>query len=112
LADYLFDRQEFEEALDYAKKALELNSQSKGVRFLVAALETKLQRNLDSNLIIFKELAAGTLYDEDPSFEEVYYWQGECYLAKGDKNKAREAFQSALVFNPEYAKAKKILSKL
>jgi len=112
LADYLFDRQDFEGALDYAKKALELSRQSKRMRFLIAMVETKLQRNLDNNLVIFQELAAGTLYDGDPSFEEVYYWQGECYLAKGDKIKAREAFKSALMFNPEYANAKNNLSKL
>jgi tetratricopeptide (TPR) repeat protein len=111
LADYLFDRQDFEGTLDYGKKALELNNQSKRTQLLVAAAETNLRKNLDHNSKIFLELAAGTLNDEDPSFEEVYYWQGECFLAKGDRIKAREAFKSALAFNPEYSRAKDALSK-
>ena len=112
LADYLFDRQDFAGALDYANKALELNGNSKRSQFLVAAAGTRLQKNPGHNLTVFQDMARGTLYDGDPSFEEVYYWQGECYLATGDKSKAREAFKSALTFNPEYSKAKDALSKI
>jgi Tfp pilus assembly protein PilF len=42
----------------------------------------------------------------------VYGWLGEFYLASGDKAKAREAFKSALAFNPEYEPAKTGVSRL
>jgi tetratricopeptide (TPR) repeat protein len=61
---------------------------------------------------ILREIAAGPLRDEDPSFEEVYGWLGECYLAIGERAKAREAFESALAFNPEYEPAKAGVSRL
>ncbi len=106
LAAFLLDRQDFNGALQNAKKALALDAESKGSRLLVAAASIRLRTNLDESLNTLNTLVTGLLTDADPSFEEVYYWLGECYLAQGDKAKAREAFKSALAFNPEYDKAK------
>ena len=107
LAEYLFDRNEYKGALDNAGKALELNSESKGARFLAAASSIRLTTDLDNAVSTLQEMANGVLKDEDPSFEAVYYWLGEGYLAKGDKENARKAFESALTFNPDYDEAKK-----
>jgi tetratricopeptide (TPR) repeat protein len=111
LAEFLLDRQDYEGAINYGKKALTLNRQSKRAQFIVAVAETKLGEDLNNATTTLKELAAGELHDEDPSFEETHYWLGENYLVKGDKNKARDAFVSALAFNPEYTQAKNALSR-
>jgi len=112
LAGFLLDRQDFEGAMKHGSEALALRKDSKGSRLIVAAAGIKLRRSLDESESTLKDLASGPMTDSDPSFEEVYYWLGECYIAKGNKTKAREAFESALAYNPDYARAKKELSKL
>jgi tetratricopeptide (TPR) repeat protein len=112
LAEYLLNRQDFEDALDCARKALALASESKTTQLLVAASEIRLHKDLDQAVNTLTELAAGTLGDGDPDFEEVYYWLGECYRAQGNNAKAREAYESALAFNPDYEKAKNGISKV
>jgi tetratricopeptide (TPR) repeat protein len=111
LADFLLDRQDFENALNFAKKALALNAKSKRSMLNAAAAKIRLKTDLDETAKNLQDLVAGTLGDEDPSFEEVYYWLGECWLVKGERAKAMDAFKSALAFNPEYSKAKDGLSK-
>ena len=112
LADFLLDRNDFEGALNYAKKALFLNDKSKHAQLIAAAAKIRLKMDLDEAAGSLQNLATGTLSDEEPAFEEVYYWLGECLLAKGDKVKAREAFKSALAFDPDFGRAKDSLSKL
>jgi len=111
LAEYLFDRKDYKGALDNAKKALALRAESKRTRLLAAASSIRLRSDLESAARTLQELAEGSLDDEDPSFEEVYYWLGECHLEKGEKDKARKAYQSALVFDPDYDEAKKGVTK-
>jgi Tfp pilus assembly protein PilF len=110
LADFLLDRKDFEGASFYAKRALKLDSESKKARLIWAASATRLHIDLDESESFLKELTQGPLGDNDPSYEEVYYWLGECYLAKGDKAKARASLQTALVFNPDYDRAKNTIS--
>jgi tetratricopeptide (TPR) repeat protein len=112
LAEFLLDRNDFEGALDGAKKALLLDGKSKPARLIATAAKIRLGTDLDEDRETLQDLAAGTLSDRDPTFEEVYYWLGECFLAKGDKVKAREAFKSALAFDPDFGRAKEGLSKL
>ncbi|NLT65409.1 MAG: tetratricopeptide repeat protein [Acidobacteria bacterium] len=112
LAGFLLDREDFSGAMDSAAKALALDKGSKRARLLLAAARIRLRTALDEAEKSLKELAAGSLTDEDPAFEEVYYWLGECYFAKGDKAKALDAYKSALDFDPWHEKAKKQLSKV
>lgn len=112
LADFLLARKDFEGALVHAQRALALDSGSKRARLLLAAARIRLRSNLEEAGKALQELAAEPLRDEDPAFEEVYGWLGEFFHAKGDKTKARAAFQTALVFNPEYEPAKDGISKL
>jgi tetratricopeptide (TPR) repeat protein len=112
LADYLLDRQDFQGAYDSAKKALALEEDSKQARLVMAASEIRLGKDIDHAGRTLEALTSGTLADEEPDFETAYYWLGECYLAKGDKVKARGAFETALSFNPDYSKAKESLSGL
>jgi tetratricopeptide (TPR) repeat protein len=104
LADFLLDRHDYEGAFIHAEKALQLDNRSKRVKLIWAASAARLHTDLDQAEQSLRELAMGPLRDEDPSFEEVYYWLGECYLAKGEKAKARESFDTAHVFNPDYDK--------
>jgi tetratricopeptide (TPR) repeat protein len=112
LADFLLDRKDFGGALNYANKALLLESKSKRARLIAAAAKIRLKTDLDEVAETLQGFATGSLRDGDPSFEEVYYWLGECFLAQGDKAKARESYKSALAFNPEFGRAKESLSKL
>ncbi len=112
LAGYLLDRGDFADALDSAQKALILDPGSKQSRLIVAASEIRLQQNLEHAAETLLDFAGGTLADEDPAFETVYYWLGECHLAKGDKASARQAFESALNFNPDHSEAKDGISRL
>jgi tetratricopeptide (TPR) repeat protein len=111
LAGFLFERKDYKGALESAQKALELKSNSKGAQLLAAASRIKLKSDLDYALRILQALAEGPLDDNDPVFEEVHYWLGECCLEKADKENARKAFKAALAFNPDHDEAKKALSK-
>ncbi len=112
LADFLLDRSDYKGALGYAEKALELDAKSKRARLIAASAKIRLKMDLDETGAMLQGLAAGTLGDGDPSFEEVYYWLGEGFLAKGDKAKAREAFKAALGYNPAFGKAKDGLAQI
>ena len=106
LADLLLQQRDYENALVHAARALQLDGRSKRARLIWAASSARLRTDLDRAEQYLRELARGPLGDEDPSFEEVYYWLGECYLAKGEKAKARESFETALVFNPDFDRAR------
>jgi len=112
LASFLLDRNDYEGALGYAQKALDLDAASKRARLIAAAAKIRLKTDLDETGAALQKLAAGTLGDGDPSFEEVHYWLGECFLATGDKARAREAFKAALGYNPGFGKAKDSLSRI
>ncbi|MCL2878237.1 MAG: tetratricopeptide repeat protein [Acidobacteria bacterium] len=112
LADYLFGRQDYEGALQWSRKALTLNPRLKYSRFLAAAAATRLNRDLEAAADELLALSNGPLSDDDATFEQIYYQLGENHLARGDKAKAKAAFQSALSYNPEHSGAKEALKKL
>jgi len=112
LADYLFGRQDYDGALEWSRKALTLSPELNYSRFLAAAAATRLNRDLPTASADLQKLVDGTLSDDDPTFEQVYYQLGENHLARGDKAKAKAAFQAALSYNPEYSRAKEALNKL
>jgi tetratricopeptide (TPR) repeat protein len=112
LAYFLLGRKDYEGALSYSQKALELDGKSKLSRLVMAAAKTQMRRDLEGAESSLQELASSRLTDDDPTFEEVYYWLGKCYLAQGDRAKAYEALKTALAFNPDYDPAKKEISEL
>ena len=112
LADYLFARQDYEGALQWSRKALTLDPELNYSLFVAAASATRLNRDLETAAGELQKLADGTLSDDDPTFEQVYYQIGENHLARGDTAKAKAAFQTALSYNPEYSRAKEALKKL
>ncbi len=111
LADFLLEQKDFEGALKNSQRALEME-RSKRAKLITAAARIRLRTDLDKAESSLQELASGSLGDHDPSFEDIYYWMGECNLAKGNKVKAREALEKALAFDPDYEPAKKSISKL
>ena len=112
LADYLFGRHDYEEALRWSRKALTLNPQLNYSRFLRAAAATRLGRDLEAAAEELQALVNGPLSDDDATFEQIYHQLGENHLARGDKTKAKAAFQSVLSYNPEHSSAKEALKKL
>ncbi|MBN2241580.1 MAG: tetratricopeptide repeat protein [Acidobacteria bacterium] len=112
LAQFFLDRRDFSRALASARKALELNPASKQTRYIVAASQIGLGRDPDETEAILRGLTREPLGEGGPSFEDVYCQLGILYLGKGEKEKSRDAFLSALHYNPDYEKAGKYLSEL
>ncbi|MBN2318648.1 MAG: tetratricopeptide repeat protein [Acidobacteria bacterium] len=109
LAQFFFDRKNYKRALASARKALELNSTSNQSRYILAVSLIKLGQDPDKAREILLDLTGEPLGDASPSFEDVYYWLGVCYFVNGEREKSQDAFESALVYNPDYKKAKNYL---
>lgn len=46
------------------------------------------------------------------SFDEGYYWMGQCYEKLNDKNAAIDNYRTALMYNADFVEAKDALAKL
>jgi len=112
LAEFYFGRKDFKRALASARKALELDVLSKPSRYILAVSLIQLEQDLDKAGDILVDLTSEPLGDGSPSFEDAYYWLGICYYRRGEKDKSKNAFESALGYNPDYGKAKDYLSKM
>ncbi len=112
LAQFFLDRKNYERASECARKALELDPLSNQSRFILAVSHIQLGRDLDRARETLLDLTAKPLGDASPSFEDVYYWLGICYFVNGEKEKSKDAFESALAYNPDYKKAKNYLKIL
>jgi predicted Zn-dependent protease len=112
LADFQMERRDFKGAETGAQKALALDGANRRARLLLAAARIELGRNLDESLKALQDLAAGVLTEHDPAFEEVHYWIGRAYLARGQKAEARQAFQTALSFDPDHGRSKAALAQI
>jgi tetratricopeptide (TPR) repeat protein len=106
LADFLFQRQDYEHAESFARKALTNSQLLSKARLIRAASLVKIGKSLSEAEEILKQLSIGFLKDDGPSFEEVYYWLGEACLKRGKREDAIQAFTIALGFNPEFDMAK------
>ncbi len=112
LARFLMDRKNYASAEASAQKAVTLNASIPAARMLLAAAQIMLNRNLPDALKTLQDLAAGPLNDDDPSFEEVYFWLGQGYLAQGQRAEARQALLTSLSFNPDYDGSKDALKRM
>jgi tetratricopeptide (TPR) repeat protein len=111
LADFLLQRHHFEGAATNARKALSLDANLLKAKLILAAAQIMLGKDIAEAESSLKSMAQGPLTDNDPAFEEVYYWLGQAYLAEGKKLQAREAFSTALRYDPDYERAKNGLSQ-
>jgi len=112
LADFQMQRRDFRGAESSAQRAQALDNADRRARLLLASARIELGRNLDESLKTLQELAAGPLTEHDPAFEDVYYWIGRAFLARGQKPEARQAFQSALSFDPDHERSKAALAQI
>jgi len=110
LAEFQLERADYAAAAESARRGLALNRNLARARLVSAAAQAKLADNLPRAVDMLKGLAQGPLTDDDPPFQTVYYWLGQAYLAQGQKLLAREAFEKALRFDPDCAKARSGLS--
>ncbi len=111
LAGLLLDRGNFRGAEANACQALSLCPNLPRARLVRAAAEIRLGENLAKAETVLRSLSQGPLADDDPAFQEVFYWLGQAYLAQGKKPEAQGAFSTALRYNPDYDKAKNALFK-
>jgi predicted Zn-dependent protease len=112
LAELYLRRHDYMDAEASARKALALDASNRAAKLYRAAALVHLRRDLSDALSVLQELAAGPLSDEDPGFEEVYYWLGQAYLASGQKADARRAFETSLGFDPDYSRSKQALAQI
>ena len=112
LAELYLRRHDYKDAEASARKALALHASNRAARLYRAAALIHLHQDLPDALSILQELAAGPLSDEDPGFEEVYYWLGQAFLASGQKADARQAFETSLGFDPDYSRSKQALAQI
>jgi len=111
LADFFLNRSDYVQAAEKARKALELGPNLKA-QLILAATQVKLAHNLVEAEQSLRGMIAGPLTDDDPPFEEIHYWLGKALLGQGRKFDARQAFELALMFNPEHAGAKTAMAKV
>ncbi len=113
LADYLFRRMDYAEAEPYARKAVEMTQPPDNkARLELFASWVRLGKNQSEAEKGLKILSLGPLDDDDPSFDDVYYWLGQARLAQGKKAEARQAFETALRYNSDHPRTKAALALL
>ncbi len=111
LAEFFFEQDEFAGAESSANSALALDSSSARARFFVYASRISQAKDLESAERAFERLSLGPLGDSDPSFAAVHRWLGQSRLLLGRKAEARQAFQTALRFDPDLEEAKEAISR-
>ncbi len=109
LAEYFFQRMNYQRAAEAARESLKLATSAKA-RLILSASEVRLGRRLTEAETALRTLAAGPMQDEDPSFQDVHYWLGQALVNQGKKADAREEFEKALSYDPDYSPAKAALN--
>ncbi len=113
LADYYFRRMDYASAESNAKKALELTrTQNHREQLILYASWVRLLKNLPEAEKSLKTLSSGPLEDDDPPYEDIFYWLGQSRLTLGKKEEARQAFESSLHFNPDHSRTKAAMAQL
>lgn len=112
LAEFLLARGDYAAAAANAREALRLDEDDATARFLISAAEIALRRNIADAGKTLASLSAGPLDDSDPEFQQVFYWLGRAFQEEGKPAEAREAYRSALRYDPEHEAARKALSRI
>jgi len=107
LADYNFRRMDYADAAAAAAKAIDLSRPPEPkAQLILFASWVRLGKNLPQAEKGLDALSRGPLDDDDPPFEDIYYWLGQARQAQGKKAEARMANDMALRFNPDHDRAK------
>jgi tetratricopeptide (TPR) repeat protein len=113
LGGFLLRRDDYPGAETNARRALALQPDSLRAKLILNAALVALGKDVPQAEKVFAQMSQEPLRDEsDPGFEEVYYWLGRAYQKQGDSAQARQAYQTALRFDPENAAAKSALAQL
>lgn len=111
LAEYLLTREDYSGSEENAGRALALRPNYAKARLIRAAARIRRGKDLEETVADLRSLSAGPLLDEDPGFQEVFYWLGQAYLVQGKKTEASLAFSKALQYDPTHAGAKHAISQ-
>jgi len=112
LAEFQLKRGEHGSAESNARTALKMHKDLAAAKLILASALIMQRKNLAEAEGILKAVLSGPLRDGEPSFADVYYWLGEASVAQGNRASARQAFETALRFNPEHERAKAALQKV
>jgi tetratricopeptide (TPR) repeat protein len=112
LAEFQLKHGENGSAESSARIALKMHKDLPAANLILASALIMQRKNLAEAEGSLKAMLSGPLRDGEPSFADVYYWLGEASIAQGKRAAARQAFESALRFNPEHERAKSALQKV
>jgi cytochrome c-type biogenesis protein CcmH/NrfG len=113
LGEFLLDQCDYAGAESSARKALELQPDNLNAKLILNAALVALGKDVASAEEALAQMSRGPLRDEiDPMFDEVHYWLGRAYEKQGNMSQARQAYQTALRFEPDNAAAKSALAQL
>jgi tetratricopeptide (TPR) repeat protein len=112
LAQYLLERGDSSGAEQAALQAKRIRPNLPRCRMVIAAAQIEAGTELAAAEKSLREIVAGPLSDDDPSFAEVHYWLGLALSKQGRSGEARASLQSALRFDPDHEKAKDALSRI
>jgi Tfp pilus assembly protein PilF len=93
-----------EEAKSTYRKMIHLDSTYSQALFQLGYIKQWKENDLDSAMYFYSNTIQTT-----PNYVEAWHNLGICYLEKGDKPKAQQAFRKALTFNPNFELSKELL---
>ncbi len=112
LAEFLIGRRDFAAAETNAARAVELDGDNANALLALAACRVELRQNLPAAEATLRRLSAGPVNESGPAFEDIYFRLGQALLAQSKRAEARQAFESALRFNPDHSGAKAALASV
>jgi tetratricopeptide (TPR) repeat protein len=95
-----------EEAKSTYRKMIRLDTTYSQALFQLGYIKQWKENDLDSAMYFYSNTIQTT-----PNYVEAWHNLGICYLEKGDKPKAQQAFRKALTFDPNFELSKELIKK-
>ena len=95
-----------EEAKSTYRKIIRLDTTYSQALFQLGYIKQWKENDLDSAMYFYSNTIQTT-----PNYVEAWHNLGICYLEKGDKPKAQQAFRKALTFDPNFELSKELIKK-
>jgi tetratricopeptide (TPR) repeat protein len=113
LASFQLDRKNYAEAGANARRALGIDPGNVKSKLLACGASVSMGEGIQECTRILQKIASGPLGDDsDPGFEDVYYWLGRAFEAERKTAEARQAYRTALSYDPDHEAAKSALAQL
>lgn len=103
-ANQLHDK--LDEAKHTYRKMIRLDTTYSQALFQLGYIKQWKENDLDSAMYFYSNTIQTT-----PNYVEAWHNLGICYLEKGDKPKAQQAFRKALTFDPNFELSKELIKK-